>query len=48
VVVAMKLKMKPGLTTGGSLCAAINGFEARLQAARPEIKWSFIEPDVAD
>ncbi len=48
VVVAMKLKMKPGLTTGGSLCAAINGFEAKLQAARPEIRWSFIEPDVAD
>lgn len=48
VVVAMKVKMKPGLVTGGSLCAAINAFEVRLQAEIPEVKWSFIEPDVAD
>lgn len=47
VVVAMKVKMKPALTTT-ELCAAINAFEAKLQAERPEIKWSFIEPDVAD
>ncbi len=48
VVVAMKVKMKSGLTTGGSLCAAINNFETKLQAERPEIRWSFIEPDVTD
>lgn len=47
VVVAMKVKMKPALTTA-ELCAAINAFETRLQAERPEIKWSFIEPDIAD
>lgn len=47
VVVAMKVKMKPSLSTA-SLCAAINAFETKLQAERPEIKWSFIEPDVVD
>ncbi|MBK9037330.1 MAG: cation diffusion facilitator family transporter [Myxococcales bacterium] len=46
VVVMMKARMKAGLTTGGSLCAAINAFEGRLRAAAPEVKWSFIEPDV--
>ncbi len=48
VVVAMKLRMKAGLTTGGSLCEAINGFERALKARAPEVKWSFIEPDMAD
>ena len=48
VVVAMKVKMKAGLTTGGSLCDALNAYEVKLQAARPEVKWSFIEPDVVD
>lgn len=47
VVVAMKVKMKPSLSTT-SLCAAINAFETKLQTERPEIKWSFIEPDVVD
>lgn len=46
IVVAMKLRFKAGLTTGGTLCGAINGFEERLRAARPEAKWCFIEPDV--
>lgn len=46
IVVAMKLRFKAGLTTGGTLCSAINGFEERLRAARPEAKWCFIEPDV--
>ncbi|MEZ4399828.1 MAG: cation diffusion facilitator family transporter [Kofleriaceae bacterium] len=48
VVVAMKVKMRPGLATGGELCAVLNAFEVKLQAAVPEIKWSFVEPDVAD
>jgi cation diffusion facilitator family transporter len=48
VVVALKVKMKPGLVTGGALCAAINAFESRLQAEIPEVKWSFVEPDLAD
>ena len=48
VVVAMKVKMKPGLVTGGPVCEALNAFEARLQAEVPEVKWSFVEPDLAD
>jgi cation diffusion facilitator family transporter len=48
VVVALKLKMKAGLTTGGSLCDAINNFERNLKAKAPEVKWSFIEPDMRD
>lgn len=48
VMVAMKLRFKSGLATGGDLCAAINAFEARLSEKVPEAKWSFIEPDTAD
>jgi cation diffusion facilitator family transporter len=48
IVVAMKVKMKPGLTTGGPLCAAINEFEKKIEARDPAIKWTFIEPDLED
>jgi cation diffusion facilitator family transporter len=48
VLVAMKVKFKPGLATGGSLCEAINQFEADLQQKIPDIRWSFIEPDMVD
>ncbi|HVK77508.1 MAG TPA: cation diffusion facilitator family transporter [Kofleriaceae bacterium] len=48
VVVAMKVKFKPGMATGGALCDAINGFERKLEARVPEVKWTFIEPDVVD
>lgn len=48
VVVAMKVKMKAGLMTGGPVCEALNAFEAKLQAEVPEVKWSFVEPDLAD
>lgn len=48
VVVAMKVKMKPGLTTGGEVCAALNAFETKLQIEAPEVKWSFVEPDLDD
>jgi cation diffusion facilitator family transporter len=48
VMVALKLRMKPGLATGGDLCAAINAFEARLAEKRPEIQWIFTEPDVRE
>jgi cation diffusion facilitator family transporter len=48
VMVAMKVKFKPGLTTGGSLCEAINKFEQDLQDTIPDIRWSFIEPDMID
>ena len=48
VVVAMKVKFKPGMATGGALCDAINAFERKLEARVPEVKWTFIEPDVVD
>jgi cation diffusion facilitator family transporter len=48
VLVAMKLRMRPGLTTGGSLCEAINRVERDLKAKAPEVRWSFIEPDMRD
>ena len=28
-------------------CEVINDFEARLRARRPEVRWAFVEPDVA-
>jgi cation diffusion facilitator family transporter len=48
VVVAMKVKFKPGLSTDGNLYDAINAFEAKLEERVPDIKWSFIEPDNMD
>jgi cation diffusion facilitator family transporter len=47
IMVAMKLKMKQGLTRD-QLVDAINKFEVRLQTQIPEIKWSFVEPDHTD
>jgi len=48
VVVAMKVKFKPGLSTDGPLYDAINALERRLEERCPSIKWSFIEPDNTD
>jgi len=48
VVAAMKVRFKPGLATGGQLCDVINQFEAKLEAKVPEVKWTFIEPDMVD
>ena len=45
VMVALKLRMRAELTAN-DLCGAINRFEAALQRERPEVKWSFVEPDV--
>jgi len=48
VVVAMKLRFKAGLATGGELEKATNELEERIEAKCPEVKWTFMEPDVAD
>ena len=48
VMVAMKLRFQAGLETGGDLCDVINRLEARIAERAPEVRWSFIEPDVAD
>jgi len=47
VMVALKLRFKPGIATGGELEAVVNAFEERLRAKVPEAKWSFIEADTA-
>ncbi|NVB84724.1 MAG: cation diffusion facilitator family transporter [Kofleriaceae bacterium] len=47
IVVAMKLKFRPGLETT-QLVDAINSFERQLKQRVPEVRWSFIEPDHAD
>jgi len=47
VIVAVKLKMVEGLS-GAEMVQAINEFEVELQTRRPEIKWSFVEPDDSD
>ncbi|MDB4959660.1 MAG: Cation diffusion facilitator family transporter [Myxococcales bacterium] len=47
IVVAMKLKFRPGLETN-EMCEAINAFERELKVRAPEVRWSFIEPDNVD
>ncbi|HEY0195861.1 MAG TPA: cation diffusion facilitator family transporter [Kofleriaceae bacterium] len=47
IVVAAKLKMRPGMDTD-TLVEAINSFERALKARNPEVRWSFIEPDNKD
>ena len=48
VMIAMKLRFVPGLATGGELCDVINRLEARIAERAPEVRWTFIEPDLAD
>jgi cation diffusion facilitator family transporter len=47
VMFACKIRVKDGIPSG-TVVAAINEFEERLQARAPEIKWCFVEPDVTD
>jgi len=47
VMVAAKITPEPGLTSL-ELIEAINAFEERVRARRPEVKWQFIEPDIKD
>lgn len=44
VIVAMKVRLIAGLS-GAQVVEAINAFEAALKVRRPEIRWSFVEPD---
>lgn len=46
VLVALKIRMDPGLPAA-QLSDAINAFERRLRAARPEARWVFVEPDLS-
>ncbi|MFN0248903.1 MAG: cation diffusion facilitator family transporter [Kofleriaceae bacterium] len=47
VMLACKLSFVGDLS-GKEMIAAINEFEARLQAKAPDVKWCFVEPDEAD
>lgn len=47
IMLALKLKFRDNLS-GSEMVAAINEFEQTLQAHVPEVKWSFVEPDIAD
>jgi cation diffusion facilitator family transporter len=46
ILVACKLAFRDGIS-GKQMIEAINAFEVRLQEAHPEVKWCFIEPDIA-
>ena len=47
IMLAAKVRMDPGLTI--DLAAEkINAVERRIKEEVPEIRWSFIEPDVRD
>jgi cation diffusion facilitator family transporter len=45
VLVACKVRLRDGLDTAG-VVAAINRFEQALHDRRPEVRWSFVEPDI--
>jgi len=47
VMLAAKIKLRGDLPTSDA-CRAINDLERELKGRFPEIRWSFVEPDVAD
>jgi cation diffusion facilitator family transporter len=47
IMLAAKLRMREGLSIDAA-CEEINRLERRLKESVPELRWSFIEPDVAD
>ena len=47
VLLALKLRMRPGITIE-TAAQHINALEQRIKAKFPEVKWLFVEPDVAD
>ena len=47
IMLAAKIRMKRGLHIDAA-CGIINGLEADLKKRFPEIRWSFIEPDICD
>jgi cation diffusion facilitator family transporter len=48
VMVALKLRMSDKLPSARAVAEAINSFERELRAKCPQVRWSFVEPDVAD
>jgi divalent metal cation (Fe/Co/Zn/Cd) transporter len=45
VIVAAKVRVAAELTADG-VCTAINAFEVALRERCPEVRWSFVEPDL--
>ena len=45
VLLAIKLAFTPDANID-DVCHAINDFERRLRAKRPEVRWCFVEPDI--
>ncbi|HET6583511.1 MAG TPA: cation diffusion facilitator family transporter [Nannocystaceae bacterium] len=45
VVLAAKVRVKPELTAAG-VCESINAFEVAVKQRCPDVRWSFIEPDL--
>lgn len=46
VLVHVKMSFDPALTVEEA-CRVINDYEAALRKARPEVRWVFVEPDIA-
>lgn len=46
-MLAAKIKLRPGVDIGSAV-ASINRLEQALKAEIPNLKWCFVEPDVAD
>ncbi|MFT7668365.1 MAG: cation diffusion facilitator family transporter [Planctomycetota bacterium] len=47
VLLAAKVRLRGDLSVNDA-CRAINGLERKVKARFPEIRWSFIEPDITD
>lgn len=47
VVMAAKIRLRGDLSVGAA-CGSINRLEAELKRRFPQIRWSFVEPDVSD
>lgn len=47
IMLAAKIRMIPGLKITEA-CKKINALEKRIKEQYPEVRWSFIEPDIAD
>lgn len=45
VMVSIKVSFSSGLRID-DVCRSINEFEAKLRAARPEVRWLYVEPDL--
>ncbi len=47
IMLAAKIRMKPGLDIENA-CKVINTMEEKLKEVVPDVKWSFIEPDISN